>query len=275
MTATARANPGTSAQFLQNPTGLVDGILSGQIIAQAVPAMSVQTVSLVVMRSGLQESIPDQSLTITAAPAAGLVRCDMVQWNGTTINVKNGTAAAFGSVNPPSPDAGFIPLALTMVFNGDTTVRNMGEIDSLTTSKGRIYAYYFARRGIYAASQAGQNTTTSGDDPEVFLPLYHPRTGLIKFKGNGSAICNGASPSLGGLTGILKLDGTLIGRSTVKQEFNNNSGADGVSTDQDALVTAMPRAAVTSGIHRWVVNWTFRAAGQTLTYRLMELEEVI
>jgi hypothetical protein len=275
MSGTQRQGTGVSADFVQNFSWLVDGILSGQIIAQTIPAMSVKTVSLSVIRNNLLETIPDQTLTITAAPGVGLVRCDMVQWDGTTINVKNGTAAAFGSVNPPSPDAGFIPLALTMVFNGDTTVRNMGELDSLSTSKGRIYAYYFARRGIYAASQAGQNTTTSGDDPEVFLPLYHPRTGLIKFKGNGSAICNGASPSLGGLTGILKLDGTLITRSTVKQEFNNNSGADGVSTDQDALVTAMPRAAVASGIHRWVVNWSFRAAGQTLTYRLMELEEIL
>jgi hypothetical protein len=258
-----------------NPTpsgALVDGIFSGQIIAQAVPAMSVQTVSLIVVRNGVKQSIPDQSLTITAAPGVGLVRCDMVQWNGTTINVKAGTAAAFTAVNAPSPDAGFIPLALVMVFNGDTTIRNMGLLDSSSASKGRIYAYYFSSRGIYAASQSAQDTTTSGDDPEVFLPLYHPRTGVIKVKGAGSATQNA---NLSGLQGLLKLDGTIIVRSTVKNQWNSNTGSIGDTANQDTVESAMPRAAVSSGTHRWVVNWTFRAAGQTLTYRLMELEEVL
>jgi len=252
----------------------VDGILSGEILAQTVPAMSVRTVSLVVMRGGLQESIPDQTLTITAAPAAGLVRCDMVQWNGTTINVKNGTAAAISSADAPTPDSGFIPLALTMVFNGDTTVRDMGKLDSTSTSKGRIYAYYFARRGIFAASQAGQDTTTSGDDVEVALPLYHPRSSVINIKGGGSATQSGGVGNLGGLTSVLKLDGTSITRSTVKQQYNN-AAASGDTGDQDTTRTEMPRAGVASGTHRWVINWTFRAAGQTLTYRLLELQEIL
>ena len=259
-----------------NPAGaaLVDGIFSGEILAQVVPAMSVRTVSLTVMRGNVKESIPDQSLTIGAAPAAGLVRCDMVQWNGTTINVKAGTAAAIASANAPTPDPGYIPLALTMVFNGDTTVRNMGLLDSSSASKGRIYAYYFSRRGIYAASQAAQDTTTSGDDPEVALPLYHPRSSVIKIKGAGSATNNGGTPALGGLQGILRLDGTLITRSQAKQQYNSSPAA-GDSGDQDTVVTEMPRAGVSSGTHRWVINWTFRAAGQTLTYRLMELEEIL
>jgi hypothetical protein len=272
MVSTLRNNTGVSAEQLQNPAGLVDGILSGQIIAQAVPAMSVQTVSLVVMRNGFQESIPDQSLTIGAAPGVGLVRCDMVQWNGTTISVKAGTAAAISSADAPTPDSGYIPLALTMVFNGDTTVRNMGTLDSSSTSKGRIYAYYFARRGIFAASQAGQDTTTSGDDPEVALPLYHPRSSTINIKGAGSVQPN-ATP-LGGLTGILKFDGTSITRSQVKQQYNNapNTAETG---NQDTVVTEMPRGTVASGQHRWVINWTFRAASETLTYRLMELQEIL
>lgn len=273
MSATARSGTGVSAEFVQNPAGTVDGIISGEILAQVVPAMSVRTVSLVVMRNGVQESIPDQTLTIGAAPGAGLVRCDMVQWNGTTINVKAGTAAAISSADAPTPDAGFIPLALTMVFNGDTTVRDMGKLDSTSTSKGRIYAYYFARRGIFAASQAGQDTTTSGDDPEVALPLYHPRSSVIKIKGGGSVLPTGTP--LGGLTGVLKLDGTTITRSTVKQQFNTAPNTAELGLNQDTVVTEMPRAGVASGTHRWVINWTFRAAGETLTYRLMELEEVL
>jgi len=255
------------------PAALVDGILSGQIIAQAVPAMSVQTVSLVVVRNGLKESIPDQSLTITAAPGVGLTRCDMVQWNGTTINVKAGTAAAIGTANAPTPDSGFIPLALTMVFNGDTNIRDMGKLDSSSASKGRIYAYYFASRGIYAASQAAQDSTaTSGDDPEVILPLYHPRSGVVKVKAAGSAQ---QLSNLSGLQGTLRLDGTLITRSQAKNQWNSNTGSIGDTANQDTLETAMPRAGVPSGVHRWWVNWTVRAAGQTLTYRLMELEEVL
>jgi hypothetical protein len=64
-------------------------------------------------------------------------------------------------------------------------------------------------------------------------------------------------------------------RSTVKNQWNSNTGSIGDTANQDTVESAMPRAAVSSGTHRWVVNWTFRAAGQTLTYRLMELEEVL
>jgi hypothetical protein len=272
MASTQRDNTGVSSEFVQNPSGLVDGILSGEIIAQTVPNLTIKTVSLIVMRNGLKESIPDQNLTITAPPGVGLVRCDMVQWDGTTINVKAGTAAAIASANAPTPDAGFIPLALTMVFNGDTTVRDMGKLDSSSASKGRIYAYYFARRGIYAASQAAQDTTTSGDDPEVALPLYHPRNGVINIRGSGSATQNS---NLSGLQVILRLDGTLITRSQAKQQWNSNTGSIGDTGNQDIANTEMPRAGVSSGLHRWVINWTFRAAGQTLTYRCMELEEIL
>lgn len=252
---------------------LVDGIFSGEIIAQTVPAMSVKTVDLTVVRDGVQEFITNQTLTITAAPAAGLTRCDMVQWNGSTINVKDGTAAAIGTANAPTPDAGFIPLALTMVFNGDTTIRDMGKLDSSSTSKGRIYAYYYARRGIYAASQAAQDSTaTSGDDPEVILPLYHPRNGVIKVKAAGSAQ---QSSNLSGLQGTLRLDGTLILRTQAKNQWNSNTGSIGDTANQDTIDIPFPRAGVPSGLHRWWVNWTVRAAGQNLTYRFMELEEVL
>lgn len=251
---------------------LVDGIFSGQILAQTVPNLSVRTVSLSVIRSNVKSLIPDQNLTIGAPPGVGLVRCDMVQWDGTTINVKAGTAAAISSATAPSPDSGFIPLALVMVFNGDATVRNMGLLDSSSASKGRIYAYYFADRGIFAASQAGVDTTTSGDDPEVALPIYHPRSSVIKIKGAGSAQANGSA--VGGLQGIIKLDGTSITRSTVKQQYVDST-AIAETSNQDTVVTEMPRAGVSSGSHRWVINWTFRAAGETLTYRLLELEEVL
>jgi len=275
MSATSRAGTGVSAEFApaSAAVGFVDGILSGEILAQVVPAMSVRTVSLSVLRNGVQEAIPDQSLTIGAAPGAGLIRCDMVQWDGTTINVKAGTAAAIGTANAPTPDAGFIPLALVMVFNGDTTIRDMGKLDSSSTSKGRIYAYYFARRGIYAASQAAQDSTaTSGDDPEVILPVYHPRSSVVKVKAAGSAQ---QLTNLSGLQGTLRLDGTLITRSQAQNQWNSNTGSIGDTANQDTLEIAMPRAGVPAGAHRWWVNWTVRAAGQNLTYRLMELEEVI
>lgn len=273
MSGTPRDGTGVSAEFVQNPSGLVDGILSGEILAQAVPNMTIKTVSLIVMRNGVKESIPDQNLTITAAPGVGLTRCDMVQWNGTTINVKAGTAAAIGTADAPTPDSGFIPLALTMVFNGDTTVRDMGKTDSSSASKGRIYAYYFARRGIYAASQAAQDSTaTSGDDPEVILPVYHPRSSVVKIRAAGSAQQNA---NLSGLQGTLRLDGTLLVRSQAKNQWNSNTGSIGDTGNQDAIDIPFPRAGVPVGAHRWWVNWTVRAPGQNLTYRFMELEEVI
>jgi hypothetical protein len=271
---TQRTGTGVSAEFVdaQN-AGLVDGIYTGEILAQVVPALSVRSVSLTVIRSGVKESIPDQSVAIGAAPGVGLIRCDMIQWNGTTLNAKAGTAAAIGTADAPTPDVGFIPLALVMVFNGDTTIRNMGFLDSSSASKGRIYAYYFARRGIYAASQAGQDSTaTSGDDPEVILPVYHPRSSVVKIKAAGSAQ---QLSNLSGLQGTLRLDGTLITRSQAKNQWNSNTGSIGDTGNQDTLETAMPRAGVPAGAHRWWVNWIVRAAGQTLTYRLMELEEVL
>lgn len=272
---TQRVGTGVSAEFVdaQN-AGLVDGIYSGEILAQLVPALSVRSVSLTVIRSGVKEIIPDQTVVIGAPPGVGLVRVDMIQWNGTTLNAKAGTAAALSSADAPTPDVGFIPLALTLVFNGDATIRNMGFLDSSSASKGRIYAYYFARRGIYAASQSAQDFTTVAtnfDDPEVALPIYHPRSSVVKIKSVG---CIGVSGNFGGLQGTIRFDGTLITRSQARQQFNAPTISP-ESLNMDQVESTMPRAGVASGAHRWVSNWVLRATGGSLTYRFMELEEIL
>lgn len=236
--------------------------------------MSVRSVGLTVIRSGVKETIPDQTVVIGAPPGVGLVRVDMIQWNGTTLNAKAGTAAALSSADAPTPDVGFIPLALTLVFNGDTTIRNMGFLDSSSASKGRIYAYYFARRGIYAASQSAQDFTTVAtgfDDPEVALPVYHPRSSLVKFKAVGSV---GVSGVFGGIQATLRFDGTLITRSQTRQQFNAPTISP-ESSDMDEVDSTMPRAGVAIGAHRWVAFWQLRATGGSLTYRLLELQEIL
>lgn len=256
------------------PPALVDGILVGNILAQVVPAMSVRTVGLSVIRNQKEEAIPDQSLAIGAAPGVGLVRCDMVQWDGTTINVKAGTAAALAAVNSPTPDAGFMPLALVLIFNGDTTIRNMGTLDSSSSSKGRIYCYYYARRGFYAASQSAQDVVATGTDPEVFLPVYHPRGSVVRIKFSSNAAQSGAG--FNGVQISISLDGTIITRSTNMQQYNQSPLGSPESSNEVGVASEMPRAGVAAGVHRWTATNTPRdGADQSLQYRFMELVEIM
>lgn len=275
MSATQRVNSGVSAQFLQNPTGLVDGILSGVVQAGA-GAMQVNSSSLIVMRNGIQETVPDTTLNVTAADATN-PRVDMVQWNGTTLSMKNGTAASISTMNAPSPDSGNIPIALIFVYANGTTIKNLGQQDA-TGQFNAIFAYYYARRGLYACLLARQSSSGpfgGTADPVVALPVYNARSGIYRFDYVGNlTVADGSTQCR--LQVIVALDGTQFtgagGPNTTVAQMDTAA-----STSQgscNAHVT-YSRGIISSGVHRWAPFISGGGTSQTLTYRQAELQEIL
>jgi len=275
MTATARANPGTTAQFVQNPTGFVDGILSGVIQAGA-GAMQVNSSSLIVMRNGIQETVPDTTLNVTAADATN-PRVDMVLWNGTTLSMKNGTAAAIATMNAPTPDVGNIPLALIFIYANGTTIKNLGQQDA-TGQFNAIFAYYYARRGLYACLLSRQSSSGpfgGTADPIVALPVYNARSGIYRFEytGNltvadGSTVCR--------LQVIVALDGTQFtgagGPNTTVSQVDTAASTSSGSCNAHVNYS---RGIISSGVHRWNPFITGGGNTQSLGYRQAELQEIL
>jgi len=274
MTATARSNTGASAQFLQNPTGFVDGILSGVI--QAGPgAMQVQSVSLVVMRNGIQETVPDTTLNVTAADATN-PRVDMVQWNGTTLSMKNGTAASVTTINAPSPDASNIPLSLVYIYPNGTTIKNLGQQDA-TGQFNAIFAYYYARRGLYACLLARQSSSQAFGgtaDPIVALPVYNARSGIYRFDYVASGTVSDGQTGIG-LQVIVALDGTSFTGSGTPNTTANQQDIGSTSSSAVNVHVTYSRGIITSGAHRWNPMITARINPTSLNYRQGELQEIL
>jgi len=274
MSATQRQGTGVSAEFVQNPAGVVDGILSGLI--QAGPgAMQVQSSSLVVMRNGVQESVPNTTLNVTAADATN-PRVDMVQWNGTTLSMKNGVAATISTMNAPSPDAGNIPLALIFIYPNGTTIKDLGQQDA-TGQFNAIFAYYYSRRGLYACLLARQNSSANFNntaDPVVALPVYNARSGIYRFDYVGSVTVADGNTSCG-LQVIVALDGTSFTGSGTPN--TTASQVDVGTTSSSAVNTKVSysRGIITAGVHRWNPIITGRINPTSLNYRQAELQEIL
>lgn len=275
MSATQRLGTGVSSDFAQNPTGLVDGILSG--LVQAGPgAMQVQSSSLVVNRNNLQESVPNTTLNVSAADATN-PRIDMVQWNGTSLTLVTGTPASITTISCPSPTAGNIPIALIFVYPLGTTIKDLGQQDA-TGQFNAIFAYYYARRGLYACllsrqSSAGPFGGTA--DPVVALPVYNARSGIYRFEytGNltvadGSTVCR--------LQVIVALDGTQFtgagGPNTTVSQVDTAASTNSGSCNAHVSYS---RGIITSGAHRWNPFITGGGTTQSLGYRQAELQEIL
>lgn len=174
----------------------VNGIQDGEILEQGTPDLTLRTVGLTLMKDGQKTKVPNGNLTITAN-ASGNPRVDMIQWNGTTLSVKAGTAAADPAC--PSPDAGYVPIAIVYVPTGFTSVRSLGTL----TVQGVMIAVYSSTRGLFACTaRSGGPQNVAGTTPTELtgssLPIYIPRGGSSRYRVgfNGAATFNDANATL-------------------------------------------------------------------------------
>ena len=242
--------------------------------------MQVQSSSLVVMRNGVQESVPNTTLNVTAAPVAN-VRVDMVQWDGATLSLVTGVVNTISTVSCPSPTAGNIPLALIFIYANGTTIKDLGQQDA-TGQFNAIFAYYYARRGLYACLLARQSSAGpfgGTADPVVALPVYNARSGIYRFDYVGSLSVADGSTSCR-LQVIVALDGTSFtgagGPNTTANQVDNDNGtgAGTIGAACNAHVT-YSRGIISSGVHRWNPIISGGGTSQALNYRQAELQEIL
>lgn len=153
--------------------GIIDGIVDGHAsVRQFV------ITGLVINIDGVRSS-PITTTVAIAANGSGQPRTDMLQWNGTTLTVKQGTPGA--DAPSPSPDPGNIPIALALVPNAaPALLQSMNKQSSI--SNAVIVAYYYSNGGLHA-SRVGVTpdptigTTSYKDAEEMTLSVYFPRSG--------------------------------------------------------------------------------------------------
>lgn len=256
------------------PSAVVDGILAGSV--QAGPGlMQVSSSGLRVVRNGVLEIVPNTTLNVAAADATN-PRVDMVQWDGTTLSIVTGTPAAITTMVCPSPTAGNIPIALIFIYANGNTIRDLGYQDG-TGQFNVIFAYYYARRGLYAALLSRQDSSISSalqDDPVVALPVYNPRAGLFRVQFDGSVTTAGGTVALG-LFCTIALDGTAIQRAQVAQRYIEGPLASISSSSEAAVTLQYSRAQVSAGAHRWNPRLQVSTNPSTMVYRQMEIEEIL
>lgn len=237
--------------------------------------MQVSSSALTVARNGLLESVPDTTLNVAAADATN-PRVDIVQWDGTTLSVKQGTAASISTMNAPTPDAGNIPISLIFIYPVGTTIRDLGQQDA-SGQFNAIFAYYYARRGLYACLLSRQDSTgafSGTADPVVALPVYNVRSGLYRFEFYGTvSVPDGASAL--GLQCQPALDGTTFQRVDAIQAYVEGPLAS-LSNSRASVAVAYSRTPISAGVHRWNPMLTTRnGVNNTLTYRQAELQEIL
>jgi hypothetical protein len=161
--------------------GIVDGGTSSfaAIDRKDDSSLGIQTRNLRAMINGLVFDIPDSTINLDTADATN-PRVDMIQMNSSgTVSKKTGTPAE--TPDAPSPDSENIALCLILVPANATVLRSMN--GQTTTTEAVIIAYYYANGGLHASrigvtSDPSTNSTIFIDAPEMFLPLYFPRTGF-------------------------------------------------------------------------------------------------
>jgi len=147
-----------------NPT-VRDGIWSGMIEAQTPFALGIKTVSLVVAVGGTLYSLPDQAIAISPSPSIN--RLDLIQFNGTTISVKQGTVDSV----MPTPDPGYAPLSALYVTSISTAIYDMSSMaGSPPAGQGAIMAYYYSRKGLYYSISSS-----------LGLKIFLPEEGMYEF----------------------------------------------------------------------------------------------
>lgn len=259
--------------YTPKPSTAVEGILQGTVLAGPGP-MQVSSSGLQVVKGVSLQIVPDTTLNVSAAPGAGLVRVDMVQWDGSTLTIKDGTAAAIGSVSCPTPDVGNIPVALIFIYAAGTTVRDLGYQDA-SGQFNAIFAYYYSRRGLYAALVSRQDSSVASGglvDPVVALPVYNARAGLYEVGFNGSLEQADGNLTLG-MEVIVRLDGTNITRTDASQRISTTPNS--ISQGRAGVGLVYSRSQVSAGAHRWNPFITVSNNPSTLDYRQMELREIL
>jgi hypothetical protein len=184
-----------SAPAFQEPTVIeeegdmlkLDGILEGEIAEQASPDATLRTIGLVLMKGSTRTKLANMNLTITAN-SSGNPRVDLVQWNGTALTVKAGTAGADPAC--PSPDAGNIPIAVVYVPTGFSNVRSLG---TGTTSQAVMIAIYGALKGLWAIRRQAGSAQAIADVTLVeltntSLPVYIPKGGSSRYRLNFNGV---------------------------------------------------------------------------------------
>lgn len=274
MASTQRQGTGVSADFVQNPTGLVDGILSG--VVQAGPgAMQVQSSSLIVNRNNLQETVSNTTLNVTAADATN-PRIDMVQWDGTTLSLVTGTPAAITAISCPSPSANNIPIALIFIYPVGTTILDLGQ-QNAGGQFNAIFAYYYARRGLYACLLSRQSSSQNFNntaDPVVALPVYNARAGIYRFDYVGNVTVADGNTACGlGVT--VALDGTSFTGAGTPNVTTSQIDIGTTSSSACNTRVAYSRGIITAGAHRWNPIVSGRVNPTSLNYRQAELQEIL
>lgn len=184
----ADPRPAVPTPVFQEPTEIeeetemlkLDGILEGEIAEQSSPDTTLRTIGLVLSKGGQRKKIANGNLSISAN-ASGNPRVDMIQWNGVTLSVKAGTAAADPAC--PTPDAGNIPIAVVYVPTGFTSARSLGTL----TVQAVMIAVYSATRGLWACTirlSAAQNIAGASnvEFTGVSLPVYIPKGGAARYR---------------------------------------------------------------------------------------------
>ncbi|MCJ7633458.1 hypothetical protein MUP77_13865 [Candidatus Bathyarchaeota archaeon] len=274
MANTQKLLTGRSSQFVDSSSlvGFVDGIIEGTVLAGA-GAMQVSSSGLSVIRNNALEVVPNTTLNVSAADATD-PRIDMVQWDGATLTLVTGTPALISTLACPAPTVGNIPLCLIFIYPVGTTIKDLGYQDS-SGQFNAIFAYYYARRGLYAALLARGDSLVSGSavDPVVALPIYNARVALYRIEFSGGVTIPDSTTDKVGIQVVLRLDGTSITRTDDAQRLRVPTQ----TLDQTGFAISMQysRSQVSAGSHRWNPFITVLQPSSTLTYRQMELQEIL
>jgi hypothetical protein len=274
MANTQKLLTGRSSQFVDpgSLVGFVDGIIAGTVLAGA-GLMQVSSSGLSVIRNNALEVVPNTTLTVSAADATN-PRIDMVQWDGATLTLVTGTPASISTIACPAPTGSNIPICLIFIYANGTTIKDLGYQDS-SGQFNAIFAYYYARRGLYAALVARQDSSVASGgvvDPVVALPVYNARIALYSIAFSGGVSIPDGSIQVG-IQVVLRLDGTSIGRTDDAQRLRIST----IAMDQTGFAISMQysRSQVSAGSHRWNPFITVLLNPSTLTYRQMDLQEIL
>ncbi len=178
--AVAVTNPtsGTAEVTILAGTGLsTGGIVDGKITGDG-GTRQINTVGLSILINGRIVAVADGPFAVTNN-VSGNPRTDLVQFDGTTLSVKPGTAGA--NFPCPSPDANNIPIAVIYVPNTPSTL--VDELDAqAAVANPVIVGYYYANGGLLASriGVTADPTTSSAsyvDAPEMGISAYFPHVG--------------------------------------------------------------------------------------------------
>lgn len=235
------------------PGGIVDGLVDGHAsIRQFV------VTGAIFLRNGIL-SAPVTTTVALSPNVSGNPRTDLLEWNGTSLGVVQGTPSADAPCPDPTP--GSVPIAVALVPNAASSrLDSMNKQSSLSAPV--IVAHYYACGGLHA-SRVGvtldptTNSTTYVDAQEMLLSVHFPRTGyryelawdavieqnLYGFLSEGALI-------------TMKFDGLDEDEDVFRRGYLHNTITGGVSIHGFQVSVAMfYNRLITAGAHTMVGRW--------------------